>query len=163
MESRENEIPLGVELLVLCRKYYGAYFSKTGGGDYEKDLLLWIIYNANGATHDLLAERLGLEKRPVARLVDNLIRKDLAYRDLNPENRKYRIVRLTDSGLERAMLISAAFRELDLTLLGAISPSEEEYLHSAISKMEEKTATLSQTAFTLVMRIKGENPVAENA
>lgn len=47
-----------------------------------------------------LADKLGLDKSTMSRTVNNLVETDLVKREVDPENRRYIIIQLTDEGEE---------------------------------------------------------------
>lgn len=56
-----------------------------------------------------LADLLGLDKSTMSRTINNLVEAGLVIRDLNPENRRYVTIQLTESGME-------AFKNIEETM-----------------------------------------------
>lgn len=56
-----------------------------------------------------LADLLGLDKSTMSRTINNLVEAELVIRDLNPENRRYVTIQLTESGME-------AFKNIEETM-----------------------------------------------
>jgi DNA-binding MarR family transcriptional regulator len=75
-----------------------------------------------------LADRLGLEKSTVSRLVAGLERRGLVIRERDPRNRRFYRLQLTDAGRSAAERLAASWRERHAQLLGAMTSSEREAL-----------------------------------
>jgi DNA-binding MarR family transcriptional regulator len=71
-----------------------------------------------------LAERLGLEKSTVSRLVAGMEQRGWVSRDRDPENHRYLRVTLTADGDETARSIGQRLQEHHRRVLGGLSPSE---------------------------------------
>ncbi len=98
-----------------------------GGSLSEGFALAELAGNAPLAQRDL-AERLGLEKSTVSRLLAGLERRGLVARERNPANRRFYQLRLTDRGRAAAAALAAAHRRRHLELLAAMTPAEREAL-----------------------------------
>src|SRR6266542_3787097 len=90
-----------------------------GGSLSEGFALAEVAGTAPLAQRDL-AERLGLEKSTVSRLLAGLER--------NPANRRFYQLRLTGRGRAAAAALAAAHRRRHLELLAAMTPAEREAL-----------------------------------
>jgi DNA-binding MarR family transcriptional regulator len=77
-----------------------------------------------GMAQNELAERLGLEKSTVSRLVGGMEQRGWVTRDRDLENRRYLRLTLTTEGDETARRIGKRLREHHRTLLGGLTPSE---------------------------------------
>jgi DNA-binding MarR family transcriptional regulator len=77
-----------------------------------------------GMAQNELAERLGLEKSTVSRLVAGMQQRGLVSRDRDPENRRYLRLTLTAAGDKTARRVAAHFHEHHRVVFGALTPSE---------------------------------------
>jgi DNA-binding MarR family transcriptional regulator len=75
-----------------------------------------------------LADRLGLEKSTVSRLIAGLERRGLVTRERDPRNRRFYRLQLTDAGRSAAERLATSWRERHTQLLGAMTASEREAL-----------------------------------
>jgi DNA-binding MarR family transcriptional regulator len=77
-----------------------------------------------GMAQNELAERLGLDKSTVSRLVAGMEQRGWVSRDRDPGNRRYLRLTLTADGDQTARRIGTRLREHHRTMLGGLSPSE---------------------------------------
>jgi DNA-binding MarR family transcriptional regulator len=77
-----------------------------------------------GMAQNDLAERLGLEKSTVSRLVAGMEQRGWVSRDRDPENRRYLRLTLTADGDETARRIGRRLQEHHRGVLGALTESE---------------------------------------
>lgn len=75
-----------------------------------------------------LADRLGLEKSTVSRLVADLERRELLVRERDPGNRRYYRLRLTELGRDRHRRLGGQFHQDYLRWTARMSPGERESL-----------------------------------
>jgi DNA-binding MarR family transcriptional regulator len=71
-----------------------------------------------------LADRLGLEKSTVSRLMEGMAAKGWVERDRDPANRRYRRVGLTPDGRTAARRVADAIRERHQRVLASLTPDE---------------------------------------
>jgi MarR family transcriptional regulator for hemolysin len=74
----------------------------------------------------ILAETLSLEASSLVRIVDHLIGSGLVERHEDPQDRRARILRLTDEGLKTAALMDQALTPFRRKLFGAFDPADVE-------------------------------------
>jgi len=77
-----------------------------------------------GMAQNELANRLGLEKSTVSRLVAGMEQRGWVSRDRDPENRRYLRLTLTTDGGETAHRIGARLQEHHRSVLDGLTPSE---------------------------------------
>jgi DNA-binding MarR family transcriptional regulator len=77
-----------------------------------------------GMAQNELADRLGLEKSTVSRLVAGMEQRGWVHRDRDPDNRRYLRVTLTADGDETAHHVAARLQEHHRSLLAGLAPSE---------------------------------------
>ena len=77
-----------------------------------------------GMAQNELAERLGLEKSTVSRLVAGMEQRGWVSRDRDPENRRYVRLTLTAAGDTTALRIGTRMHEHHRILFAALTPSE---------------------------------------
>ncbi|MPY60895.1 MarR family transcriptional regulator [Streptomyces spongiae] len=99
--------------------------------------LLRFLATAEGALQRELSSRLGYDPSAIVGLVDDLEKLGFAERRPSPDDRRSRIVVLTEDG--RAFLrdtVEAGLRVTN-TLLQALDPAERDTLHTLLHKVAE--------------------------
>jgi len=79
-----------------------------------------------GVRPGILAETLSLEASSLVRIVDHLIESGLVARHEDPQDRRAKILRLTDEGLKTAALMDQALTPFRRKLFGAFNPADVE-------------------------------------
>jgi MarR family transcriptional regulator for hemolysin len=79
-----------------------------------------------GVRPGILAETLSLEASSLVRIVDHLIGSGLVERHEDPQDRRAKILRLTDDGLKTAALMDQALTPFRRKLFGAFDPADVE-------------------------------------
>jgi MarR family transcriptional regulator for hemolysin len=79
-----------------------------------------------GVRPGILAETLSLEASSLVRIVDHLIESGLVARHEDPQDRRAKILRLTDEGLKTAALMDQALTPFRRKLFGAFEPADVE-------------------------------------
>lgn len=82
-----------------------------------------------------LAERLGLEKSTVSRLIAGLERRGLVSRHRDPDNRRYYRIRLSETGRSTAGQLAAAMRRRHAQILGGMTEAEREALTLGVTAL----------------------------
>lgn len=99
--------------------------------------VLRYLATVDGARQRELADRLGYDPSAIVSLLDDLERLDLAERQPDPNDRRNRIVVLTDAG--RALLRASEQDGTRVTdrLLAPLSPAERGTLHTLLLRIAE--------------------------
>jgi DNA-binding MarR family transcriptional regulator len=85
-----------------------------------------------GLSQRELAERLGLEKSTVSRLVTDLEADGLVTRDRDPANRRLYRLEITEAGRRLHREIAASFHHRYLRWVAAMTPAEREGLETGL-------------------------------
>ena len=83
-------------------------------------------FGDGGVRPGILAETLSLEASSLVRIVDHLIGSGLVERHDDPQDRRAKILRLTDEGLKTAALMDQALTPFRRKLFGAFDPADVE-------------------------------------
>ena len=83
-------------------------------------------FGDGGVRPGILAETLSLEASSLVRIVDHLIGSGLVERHEDPQDRRAKILRLTDEGLKTAALMDQALTPFRRKLFGAFDPADVE-------------------------------------
>jgi MarR family transcriptional regulator for hemolysin len=83
-------------------------------------------FGDSGVRPGILAETLSLEASSLVRIVDQLIGSGLLERHDDPQDRRAKILRLTEEGLKTAALMDSALTPFRRKLFGAFDPADVE-------------------------------------
>jgi MarR family transcriptional regulator for hemolysin len=83
-------------------------------------------FGDSGVRPGILAETLSLEASSLVRIVDQLISSGLLERHDDPQDRRAKILRLTEEGLKTAALMDQALTPFRRKLFGAFDPADVE-------------------------------------
>jgi len=83
-------------------------------------------FGDSGVRPGILAETLSLEASSLVRIVDQLISSGLLERHDDPQDRRAKILRLTEDGLKTAALMDQALTPFRRKLFGAFDPADVE-------------------------------------
>jgi len=100
-------------------------------------------FGENGVRPGVLAETLSLEASSLVRVVDQLIESGLVERHEDPNDRRAKILRLTDEGRKTAERMDQALRPFRRKLFGAFEPADVEACLRVLSGLPEVIAGLS--------------------
>jgi MarR family transcriptional regulator for hemolysin len=100
-------------------------------------------FGENGVRPGVLAETLSLEASSLVRVVDHLIESGLLERHEDPNDRRAKILRLTDEGQKTAELMDQALRPFRRKLFGAFEPGDVEACLRVLSGLPDVIASAS--------------------
>jgi MarR family transcriptional regulator for hemolysin len=100
-------------------------------------------FGENGVRPGVLAETLSLEASSLVRVVDHLIESGLLERHEDPNDRRAKILRLTDEGRNTAELMDRALRPFRRKLFGAFDPADVEACLRVLSGLPDAIASVS--------------------
>lgn len=101
-------------------------------------------FGESGVRPGVLAVALGLEASSLVRVVDHLIASNLVERHEDPNDRRARILRLTEEGRQAAEQMDQALRPFRRKLFGAFEPSDVEACLRVLSGLPAAIANISQ-------------------
>jgi MarR family transcriptional regulator for hemolysin len=100
-------------------------------------------FGENGVRPGVLAETLSLEASSLVRVVDHLIESGLLERHDDPNDRRAKILRLTDEGRKTAELMDQALRPFRRKLFGAVEPADVEACLRVLAGLPDVIANLT--------------------
>ncbi|MBS4763352.1 MAG: MarR family transcriptional regulator, partial [Brachyspira sp.] len=83
-----------------------------------------IIYNSKECIQNNLAEKLALPKQTVCSILDNFEKKGYVKREINPKDKRNRLISLTKKGIEFAKPIIEGLENLDINMLKCLSDED---------------------------------------
>jgi MarR family transcriptional regulator for hemolysin len=105
-------------------------------------------FGESGVRPGVLAETLTLEPSSLVRVVDHLIENGLVARHDDPQDRRAKILRLTEAGMKTAQRMDDALVPFRRRLFGAFAPADVEACLRVLGGLPDVIAnlTLSQAA-----------------
>ncbi|MDN4053518.1 MarR family winged helix-turn-helix transcriptional regulator [Massilia sp. YIM B02763] len=103
-------------------------------------------FGESGVRPGVLADTLSLEASSLVRIVDQLIESKLVERHDDPQDRRAKILRLTEEGLKTAALMDQALTPFRRTLFGAFDPADVEGCVRVLTGLPAAIAALQDQA-----------------
>jgi MarR family transcriptional regulator for hemolysin len=103
-------------------------------------------FGDNGVRPGVLADTLSLEASSLVRIVDHLIESKLVERHEDPQDRRAKILRLTDAGLSTAHLMDQALTPFRRKLFGTFDPSDVEATLRVLAGLPNALAAIHDAA-----------------
>jgi MarR family transcriptional regulator for hemolysin len=100
-------------------------------------------YGENGVRPGVLAETLSLEPSSLVRVVDHLIENGLVDRHDDPQDRRAKILRLTEAGMQTAKRMDDALVPFRRKLFGAFEPGDVEACLRVLSGLPDVIANIN--------------------
>ena len=99
-------------------------------------------FGDSGVRPGILAETLSLEASSLVRIVDQLIGSGLLERHDDPQDRRAKILRLTEEGLKTALQMDQALTPFRRKLFGQFDPADVEATLRVLSGLPNAIATI---------------------
>lgn len=109
------------------KRYLHLKFEECGVSFYEGIVMLVIENNLRG-NQDSLSSLAGVDKFRMTRLVTALEERGLIFRELNPSNKREKLVKLTESGQEITHQLRAVMEQWNQICFSGFSTEEYEAL-----------------------------------
>jgi DNA-binding MarR family transcriptional regulator len=98
-------------------------------------VLLRQMLDTGAANPSLLADKVGMTRGAVSKLVERLCRKELAERSSSEDDRRYQTVKLTPTGKRLVPALAQLADENDREFFGHLKPEEKNWLVSLFQEM----------------------------
>ncbi|WP_346910811.1 MarR family winged helix-turn-helix transcriptional regulator [uncultured Roseibium sp.] len=129
------------------RKVIHAELAATGLTDATWTPLVYLDAGGDGITQKALAELVGLDTSTLVRLLDILSERKLIERQVDPNDRRARLIVLTKAGRVEVARIKAQLIAVEAELLSGLDETEVAVMLRAFSKISNKVeAALVETA-----------------
>jgi DNA-binding MarR family transcriptional regulator len=131
----EQSVDLGQSLAALLRRFYlhaGVVLEELPGGPRGFQVLS--LATAQDSIQAEIAQRLGLDRTVMTRLVDELEEAGLVERKAVPADRRARLVVITPSGRDRLRHVSAEIARVERGVLSGLDDEEAALLHGLLAK-----------------------------
>lgn len=105
-------------------------------------VVLRVLFDADRIAPSLLAERIGMTKGAVSKLVDRLVDKNLVEREANIADKRAQIVVLKPAGRKLVPRLAKLADQNDAELFGALAPGERQELEKLLRKIASERALI---------------------
>ena len=106
-------------------------------------VLLCLHHSMDAQTQNAIADTLGVDGASVVRLIDKLEDDGLVQRGFNPQDRRVRLISLTERGRERIAPFMCEARQFSRELLEELSPEELEAATSILGRLLVRLESMS--------------------
>mgnify|MGYP004615127211 FL=1 len=110
-------------LFYASNRFYYKFAKQYGISDIAL-FTLNIIYNSKECIQNNLAEKLALPKQTVCSILDSFEKKGYVKREINPKDKRNRLISLTKKGIEFAKPIIEGLENLDINMLKCLSDED---------------------------------------
>ncbi|MHA7268490.1 MarR family winged helix-turn-helix transcriptional regulator [Arthrobacter sp. HLT1-20] len=135
--SVDAQEDFGWTLGVLVRNYQNA--STAAMGEFPHGArgyqVLVAVVGGELPNQLALAQHLGIDRTVMTYLIDDFVREGLVERQLNPADRRARIVVATDAGEKVLAALQQRVAEAEITVLGALVAEERELFRTLLRRV----------------------------
>ena len=105
------------------------------GIGFPEQLVLMVLKAHGSSNQDAIAAKLVIDKGAVAKTVAKLESKGLVVREVNPANKREKLVALTSAAAEIIDTMGRQYMELEQTMFAGLEPAEVESLCLQLSRV----------------------------
>jgi DNA-binding MarR family transcriptional regulator len=122
----ESYMPLGRQLAVLARLYYGALAASLKDLEIDRYYSVLLLLDQFPAefTQQMLGDRLQIDKTTMVRVMDYLAEREYIRREAKPEDRRCHRIVLTEKGKAIVPEIKKATEALNQEMLAGLNPQD---------------------------------------
>lgn len=106
----------------------------TGGISITQFHIVYALMERKSCSMVDLADALSIEKSKVSRTIDQLVKKNLVNRDIDPDNRRYSVVSLTSKGMKLTKDMNKSHNALFQKTLKNLSQSQKKAFLAAFDQ-----------------------------
>ena len=152
------EEPISRTLLQVAKVYLGAFSKRVEDLDINRYhfILLLIAENEGQLTQKKLAEITGKDKSSMVNIIDTLTDKGYVYREVNPEDRRQQLIKITDKAKKDIPAIKESFSLLNNKAAEGISKENLDIFNDVLHQMTLNLMALA--ANPVSFRLKKSKP-----
>ncbi|MDA0637942.1 MarR family transcriptional regulator [Nonomuraea sp. MCN248] len=149
MQERTLAQALSRSLGSLLRRVYARFTAEAMSDDpRSRDfVVLDTLADQDADSQHELAERLGINRTIMVRLIDRLQAEGYVTRTRNPANRRSYVLSITEKGRAARDAMREAVAERDARITGSLTPAERERLNELLSLLLPDPEPLRTTAY----------------
>ena len=122
-EELKKYVDIGNNFCYVSGRFYYKFAKRYGMSDIAL-YTLHLIYNSKECIQNDLADKLALPKQTICSILDNFEKKGYIKREINPKDKRNRLISLTKKGLEFAKPIIEDLENLDKSVLKCLSDED---------------------------------------
>ncbi|MCC6371056.1 MAG: winged helix-turn-helix transcriptional regulator [Bacteroidia bacterium] len=120
------DIPVGTMALIFSKHYYGALTKSLETFDIERYFsVLYFLKQNNTCCQQQLCDTLAIDKTAMVKVMNYLVKAGYIVRQVNKNDRREHIIKLTKKGDKKTDEIVLAFHALDKKMFAGISKTEK--------------------------------------
>lgn len=123
-EELKKYIEIYYDFFYTSTRFYYKFAKKYDMSDISLFTLHAIYSNDKECIQNNLAEKLALPKQTVCSILDNFEKKGYVKREINPKDKRNRLISLTKKGIEFAKPIIEGLENLDINMLKCLSDED---------------------------------------
>lgn len=130
-------MPLGRQLAVLARLYYGALAASLKNLEIDRyySVLLLLDHFPGDFTQQMLGDRLQIDKTTMVRVMDYLSERQYIRREAKPEDRRCHRIVLTDKGKDIIPEIKKATEALNFDMLSGLNQHDAQRFREMLDQI----------------------------
>lgn len=154
------EEPISRRLMQLAKIYLGAFSKRVEHLDINRYhyLLLLIAEHQGQPTQKKLAEITGKDKSAMVSIIDMLSAKGYVYREINPNDRREQLIRITPKAKEHLPAIKASFKILNEKATEGISEENLNIFNEVLQQMADNLKPLESNLISFRKKVKKISP-----
>jgi DNA-binding MarR family transcriptional regulator len=131
------EEPISRKLLHVAKIYLGAFSKRVEALDINRYhyILLLIAENEGQLTQKKLAEITGKDKSSMVNIIDTLTEKGYVYREINPNDRRQQLIKITEKAKADIPAIKESFSLLNVIAAEGISAEKLDTFNEVLKQM----------------------------
>ncbi len=139
-----HDFPLGLYLTFGAKYYYGALTHALQKRKIDRyfSILLLLHKSKKPMNQQDVGQMMQVDKVSMVRILDQLERKDLIQRIVNPIDRREKLLVLSDKGKVEARFIQRAVNKMNLTLFKGLDAADIEVFTQVLDHMLTQLKTL---------------------
>jgi len=150
------EEPISRKLMQLVKIYLGAFSKRVEDMDINRYhfLLLLIADHQGQPTQKKLAEIMGKDKSAMVNIIDTLTDKGYVYREINPEDRREQLIKITPKAEKDIPAIKASFALLNKKATEGISSEKLDIFNDVLKQMAVNLKPLESHLVSFRKKVK---------
>ncbi|WP_295648005.1 MarR family winged helix-turn-helix transcriptional regulator [uncultured Mucilaginibacter sp.] len=148
------EEPLARRLLQVVKIYFGVFLKRVEYLEINRHhyMLLLIAEHDGKLTQKMLAEITGKDKSSMVSIIDTLTDKGYVYREINPDDRRQQLLKITDKAKVDMPAIKEAYKQLNAKATEGIDREKLEVFEEVLFKISNNLKPLESNHISLRLK-----------
>jgi len=148
------EEPISRKLLQLAKTYLSAFSKKIEHLDLNRYhyMLVLIAENQGQLTQKKIGEIAGKDKSHMVSIIDTLAEKGYVYREVNPDDRRQQLIKITEKAQKELPAIRESFGLLNVKATEGISTDKLKVFNEVLQQMSENLKPYTSTDVTFRLK-----------